>query len=407
MRYLSIVLMLITSFEPGIFAQWHRIEATNSRIINSALFYENNIFLGSDSLFVSRDKGKTWQIMIPAGQPVPITALFKSGTFILLGTYGNGIYKSTDDGISWEPFNSGLGGYAMYSKKFNATGDTVLYGTDGAGVYILTPGTDSWQSYNQNLPDNIAWTINDIAVSNRNLLLSAGVSGYYYLRPKNAEQWTEATIQTPGGININPNAFLSFGDYVFAGSLFGIFRSTDNGVSWDSVGIKALPLNAVCFAKHNNRIYAGFTRTSDFFIWYSDDMGNTWNSFDHQFQYLMGLNIYDNKIWASTLDGLWYTELGNTSVDPVEIVSDFNLEQNYPNPFNPVTTISYQTPGLSPVLLKVYDILGNEIAVLVNEEKPGGTYQLQFDARRLSSGVYFYKMQAGSFAAVKKMILLK
>lgn len=86
---------------------------------------------------------------------------------------------------------------------------------------------------------------------------------------------------------------------------------------------------------------------------------------------------------------------------------NYNLAQNYPNPFNPVTTIRYSIPENSNVLLKVYDILGNEIAVLVNEEKQAGVYEIIFNGVGLSSGVYFYKLTAGNFSDTKKLILLK
>src|SRR5690606_31348063 len=86
---------------------------------------------------------------------------------------------------------------------------------------------------------------------------------------------------------------------------------------------------------------------------------------------------------------------------------NYNLAQNYPNPFNPVTTIRYSIPENSNVLLKVYDILGNEIAVLVNEEKQAGVYEITFNGSSLSSGVYFYKLTAGNFSDTKKLILLK
>ena len=85
----------------------------------------------------------------------------------------------------------------------------------------------------------------------------------------------------------------------------------------------------------------------------------------------------------------------------------FNLDQNYPNPFNPSTRISFSIPEKSLTTLKIYDILGNEIATLLNEEKPAGYYELQFDASKLSSGVYLYKLQSNSFVQTKKMILLK
>jgi N-acetylneuraminic acid mutarotase len=90
---------------------------------------------------------------------------------------------------------------------------------------------------------------------------------------------------------------------------------------------------------------------------------------------------------------------------PIPLV--FYLTQNYPNPFNPSTTIKYQLPHRSNVSLKIYDIIGNEIAELVNEEQEVGYYNAEFNAAKLSSGVYFYRLKAGSYVETKKMILLK
>ena len=87
--------------------------------------------------------------------------------------------------------------------------------------------------------------------------------------------------------------------------------------------------------------------------------------------------------------------------------NQFALFQNYPNPFNPSTIISYEIPKHSFVTLKIFDILGREIATLVNEEKQIGKYSLKFDASNLSSGIYFYRITAGNFSSVKKMILIK
>lgn len=89
------------------------------------------------------------------------------------------------------------------------------------------------------------------------------------------------------------------------------------------------------------------------------------------------------------------------------IPKGFQLFQNYPNPFNPITTIIYSIPNTSFVTLKVYDMLGKEIATLVNEEKIIGNYEIKFDGRNLSSGVYFYRMSAGKFVETKKLMLLK
>jgi hypothetical protein len=109
-----------------------------------------------------------------------------------------------------------------------------------------------------------------------------------------------------------------------------------------------------------------------------------------------------------------FAKLGSeefTGVKPYEFI----LEQNYPNPFNPSTIIRYAIPSVTTgetkqsqlVIIKVYDVLGNEIATLVNEEKSVGNYEVDFNATSLPSGLYFYQLQAGSFVETKKMILMK
>jgi hypothetical protein len=89
------------------------------------------------------------------------------------------------------------------------------------------------------------------------------------------------------------------------------------------------------------------------------------------------------------------------------VLKTFNLSSNYPNPFNPTTTISYQLPKSGWVTIKVYDILGNEVKTLVNENKSPGSYTVNFDAGRLSSGVYIYRIAAGEYTAARKMMLIK
>jgi hypothetical protein len=124
------------------------------------------------------------------------------------------------------------------------------------------------------------------------------------------------------------------------------------------------------------------------------------------------LIVYDTLL--SNEDRLAIEEyLGNkyNLIVPVEVdfagPTTFSLNQNYPNPFNPTTTISWQSPVSSHQTLKVYDLLGKEVATLVNEYKPAGSYEVSFDASRLSSGIYFYQLNAGSFVETKKMTILK
>ena len=115
------------------------------------------------------------------------------------------------------------------------------------------------------------------------------------------------------------------------------------------------------------------------------------------------------RLKGCVLDGIVYGDTTTTSVDDYRgmIPENIVLYQNYPNPFNPSTSIKYSLSSRQFVNIKVYDITGREVALLLKEEKPAGTYEIKFDGSALPSGVYFCKMQAGSHHHIMKMILLK
>ena len=124
------------------------------------------------------------------------------------------------------------------------------------------------------------------------------------------------------------------------------------------------------------------------------------------------IKIYNRALSDEEIFNLY--EFGNTTSineNDLTTVTDFVLNQNYPNPFNPSTIITYQLPINSEVTLKIYDVLGNEVTTLIDEYKEAGSYQLEFNTasriKNLSSGIYLYKLQAGSFTSTKKMILIK
>ncbi|MFH1194502.1 MAG: T9SS type A sorting domain-containing protein [bacterium] len=108
------------------------------------------------------------------------------------------------------------------------------------------------------------------------------------------------------------------------------------------------------------------------------------------------INLLRKELWSP----IW-------KFKTITLPTEYYLSQNYPNPFNPSTVIKYQVPSLQAVSLKVYDILGREVATLVNEEKPAGNYEVIFNGEGLPSGVYFYSLHAGNFHQTKKMLLLK
>jgi len=114
-------------------------------------------------------------------------------------------------------------------------------------------------------------------------------------------------------------------------------------------------------------------------------------------------HIYTNVKLPTPEQGI----IDDVESDGKVAVYDFSLAQNYPNPFNPSTVIRYSVSSAQLVTLKIYDVLGREVATLVNEEKPSGNYEVEFNASKFSSGIYFYTLTAGEYTNTKKMILLR
>jgi|GEM_PF-2144219 len=166
-------------------------------------------------------------------------------------------------------------------------------------------------------------------------------------------------------------------------------------------------------------IIAGQTLT-DTYLCYANQV-NDWVHAYYDLSTAAGMTI-NVTVRAEAANSVWsYIYLDDISIsssltdvedDGIE-PDNFTLEQNYPNPFNPVTTIKYSipnnplSPAPCPVSLKVYDLLGNEVATLVNELQPVGNYEVMFDGINMSCGVYFYKLQTYGFTAIKKLLLVK
>jgi len=224
-------------------------------------------------------------------------------------------------------------------------------------------------------------------------------------------------------------------------------RSTDGGLTWSQgIRVNQDPLNngkiqyfpAIHIDETggvNVIFYDDRNTTSDstgVFLARSVDGGNTWIEYeisDHNFRPSaigglgqgyqgdnIGLTSSGKTLWPVWMDNssgiyqVWAAPIDISVLDAEEQnlpPSDFKLNQNYPNPFNPSTTLSFIVGQRSFVSLKVYDVLGNEVALLINEEKLPGVYEINFNASGLSSGIYFYKLTAGSFTETKKMVLLR
>jgi hypothetical protein len=152
-------------------------------------------------------------------------------------------------------------------------------------------------------------------------------------------------------------------------------------------------------------------------VFRSTDRGTTWSAFNDGFPgsgvLVALLALGGGELYAAAQSyGLWRRPLIQASVREVgtEQPTEFSLAQNYPNPFNPTTNIRFTIPvatGHAPSVLKVYDVVGREVATLVNENLRAGTYETRFDAAGLSSGTYFYRLQSGNAVITKRLVLLK
>ncbi|MDP2365141.1 MAG: YCF48-related protein, partial [Ignavibacteria bacterium] len=228
---------------------------------------------------------------------------------------------------------------------------------------------------------------------------------------------------TDGGLNWTPQAgpnsyilnSIFFTDQNTGWAVGGntILKTINGGTSWDTQ-ISNLTggesLYGVNFTNLNNGWAVGSYGT----IITTANGGATWTSQESRTGYDLS-SVYftdSNTGWAVGRNGtiLHTTNGGATFIEEEKIdkvPTEFLLSQNYPNPFNPSTKISWQSPVGSWQTLKIYDVLGKEVATLVNEEKPAGNYEVNWNASNLSSGVYMYKLQTGNFVETKKMILIK
>jgi photosystem II stability/assembly factor-like uncharacterized protein len=229
-----------------------------------------------------------------------------------------------------------------------------------------------------------------------------------------------------------------------------IFKSTDKGLSWTSlnspqsfsggnpniafedenIGLLIADVNKLWRTFNGGFDWTALPYTEDFSLryifyvpgstasylfssaWgsmYTLDCGNTYTIVDSSAH----LNIDFSTPTAGWANGISFGVILKWAGQPLPVkdnqkpISIFMLEQNFPNPFNPSTKIKYSIPQSSNVVIKVFDILGNEIETLVNEEKQVGIYEVEFNAVRFPSRVYFYQLKAGSFVETKKMLLLK
>ena len=405
-----------------------------SRIYIHELVICNNYLVAGtfEGVYISTDLGLSWTENNEGLLSGDVTSLVSSGSKIYAGTYGFGVFQSTDNGATWSKFSNGLSN--VFINGLGIYKDYLLAGTNG-GTFRTGIPFDSWTKVSSVTGSRSFVSINNkiIAGSDYGVLFSTDTGQTWKIIDSTSYQiWNvlafDSTIiagcnnrgiriSTNNGLNwdfskglqATVNALAFAGNNVLVGtSGVGVFLSSDSGKTWSPTKLDSMQIQT--FQVFGKFVFAGTFNG----IFRSSDEGITWNKINGGLDgyFIYDLTIAGDYIYAGVNDGaVWRRPLSEiTSVsenNKSSLPDDFALFQNFPNPFNPSTNITYSLPKNAHVILKIYDVLGREITTLVNEEKSAGYYSMRFDGSKLSSGVYFYRIQAGNFVSTKKFVLMK
>lgn len=408
------------------------ITGTNS-VILAIDFVDDNfgiVAAYNGTVAKSTDGGFTWQIISTISGYSPWDMDMVDSLYGWVAGTGERISRTTDGGVTWQQ-QLAIGGLGTYGISFIDRERGIAGGT-GGNTYYTTNGGANWLPATIP-PDNTVWGIHFMESPVLGTIgITACASGYVFISTDGGANWAEQprfTISTFDDIYMtdaahawivgNSGVILAYNEPANVPVELASFTS--------SVKLNSVTLNWSTATEVNN---SGFdierTSVSDS---KSEIQNSNWTMIGFvpgrgttteisTYSYIdenLSPGFYNYRIKQIDYDGSYkYYDLEGT----VEISSPigFELAQNYPNPFNPSTTINFSIPQKSNVTLKVYDVLGNEVRTLLDEEIEAGYHQIEFDANShsglsgisgLPSGIYFYKLQAGKFSETKKMIMIK
>ena len=433
-NYLFVCLTLILVLNISIFSQWElRVDGLpNWSVANPLDVAEDStiaMFVSKPEfprpINISHNLGKTWTNYITPDiwDGTDVSIIDKNNIWFCTDIK---IYHSNNGGIDWElqyedpSYSTYLNFIHFFNKDTGIVVGDVFGSNLPAHIIKTTDGGENWEEINDSsLIGEVSRDVFHV------IEFPTEKVGYFYgSRNKNLYKTIDGGVRWE--VTALPNEIKDVFMLVFYDEYLGIlvqdnnlgddllYRTTDGGLSW-----KELPI-LTNTGHHDIEFLLGnpskiwFTDYDHLF--YSSDTGNTWQEVNiidgileaRNIEFLndsIGFNLCDNgKFFATENNGGIVTSV--ESIDQ-NIGADYKLYQNYPNPFNPITTIKYSIPEQSNVTLKIFDITGSEVITLVNTEQSHGNYEVEFDASKNSSGIYFYRLTADNYVNVKKMILMK
>lgn len=381
--------------------------------------------VGDSSVYKTLDGGRSWKVLYQSPSQ-SFSGLDMLDSLNVWVTGYDSLYKSTDGGISWHSYKLSNHIELMRGVQFldSSTGIVFeVWDNDTTFNYVTTDGGSTWNKYTIN-NNKFVSSYDKIKFTDPEHLWFANQSGVWLSRDT-AKSWTLFPVD---------NAFLAF-DFadsfngwlsIWGGQFKKLASTTDGGSTWEFIDRPyASPPEDMLTYKEGN-YYGGI-------VTYVAGYDGSLTKFRQGDSYVYDIPTYTGNplfSFASYRKGntlhMWVAGVGMTVLystasitlkqeESQQGIFSYRLYQNYPNPFNPLTNISISIPTHSFVTVKIYDLLGREVATLVNEEMSAGSYTRQWNAAGMPSGVYFYRLQArqisggqaGSFTETKKLVLLR
>ena len=392
-------------------ATWNQI------IINPSIWYikeiefwdANNgiVSTGDPQIYVTTDAGNNWTQAVNLNQGVEDICYVDMNTIYIVGG-DEKISRSTNGGLNWTQIYSGVFQFLFFGVEFYNSNYGIVGGEDGK-VLITTNGGTNWTTSNA----GGYGLMHGVYIFNEDSAYVVGTPEQIYKTTNGGSTWFS---DFNSGFNeaFYKIKFTENGTGIICSSGGKFLINTDyvpvelTNFTASAVG-NEVKLNWSTATELNN---SGFEilRSENELNWeniaFIPGFGTTTESKSYSFiDKELETGHYSYRLKQIDYDGSY--EYSNEVDVTLSIPAEFKLAQNYPNPFNPSTTIEFSIPNNALVTLKVYNTIGEEVAVLMNGDLPAGSYSGKFNASGLASGIYIVKMTAGSFIHVIKMNLLK